>query len=1513
MYSVVPFYQACQKHGVSPIIGTELYMAKESRDERPKRKSKNEDDSGGEAEGGGKINYHLTALAENNEGYKNLIQLSSRAFLEGYYYKPRCLVAGQEILTPSGYKRIEDIEVGDSVLTHKGRFRSVTQTMRSKYQGTLYGISLNNRYNRTTWVTHGHPVLMRSRDGSVAWVEAQDVIPGRGQGSEAMSNWNCYVAMPRVQELSEPQTKVDLRLSISDWHHDGSCFVKDNAKPGKSHTVWYSDLPTHLDLDGKCGRFMGLWLAEGHASENEVGFTFNHARQDLVDFVVDYATMVLGLKATTTHRPERNVSEVRLYSTPLSQCFSALLGRGASNKHIPEFSFAASFEFQSGLFYGVLEGDGSQHDKANVFGVTSPQLIWGMRTLGASVVQSFGNIRRQSDDNPEHSDLYVCNFSIAGKGDFSYRRTISDAKHVWRPVSKVDTKKYDGYVYNIEVEDDHSYVSDFALHNCDWELLNQHSKGVIVTSGCLGGQVLQALLHHDTKGAEQIGGRLQDIFGRDNFFIEIQDHGIPAQKQTFQQLIDLAKTLDAPLLATNDSHYTHREGAVGHDSLLCVQTKTVLSDPDRFKFESDQHYLKSAEEMRYLFREIPSSCDNTLWIAERAKVEINFNELHLPEFPIPDGFADADAYLADLVLRGAAERWDVTDEVISRLVYELRIIQDMGFASYFLIVWDLCKHARENNIRVGPGRGSAAGAAVAYALQITEIDPLKHGLLFERFLNPSRISMPDIDLDLSTRHRDHMIEYCAAKYGQDHVAQIITFSQIKARAAVRDSARVLGVPYATGDKISKALPPAIQGRDAPLAASFDLDERFPAAYAASGPLRALADTDPEVRKVISIARGLEGLRRSDGVHAAAVVVSDKPITEYVPIQRKGADEPIVTQYEMHAVEELGLLKMDFLGLKNLDIIDECLRLMANSGIVIEDINQIPLDDQPTFDLLRSGNTTGVFQLESRGMQDLLKRLRPTKFGDVAAVLALYRPGPMGANMHNDYADRKNRKQAVSYYYPAAEEILQDTYGLMIYQEDVMRLSQQFAGYTLPEADNLRKAMGKKLPALMAEHNDKFVNGAMARGYDEQLARHLFGVIDKFADYGFAKSHAFGYGLIAYQTAYLKANYPTYYMAALCTYAGDISAQAVALAEAKRMDIPVRLPSVNHSYMPFTASPTEIRVGLGSILSIGEKFAIDIVRIREQDGPYKDVFDFCFRMKMAKIRTLTTKSFQMLSDSGAFDEFGFSRMGLSAIREDILKAATKQKDKAVKGQISMFDQEIGHSFEIPEAEYSQWERLGKEKENMGLYVSGHPMDGMESWIEAHSLLHTGVPTDRLDRVEYLPDETTLDVVGVVTSVEERTTRAGDKMANVVIEDQLSSLKIVSFAKTWKKVAEFTKVGRICTFRVRVSTNSWGEKAVVMLNGDFCAAQMTERVRDEGTLFRLYLPDPVKGNDYALSRMKGLLLGHRGPTPVALHYGINAAMRLPDDYAVKITPELVEECRLLFNEFVETPASPGSPGI
>ena len=932
----------------------------------------------------------------------------------------------------------------------------------------------------------------------------------------------------------------------------------------------------------------------------------------------------------------------------------------------------------------------------------------------------------------------------------------------------------------------------------DWEMFEQHSEGLIATTGCLGSVVQQALLADDYDEALRRAGRLQDIFGRDSMYVEMQDHGIGEQHRCNPQLLRIAQDLGAPLLATNDLHYTRQADAVSHDALLCVQTGAVRSDPNRFKFHGDQHYLKSAAEMRALFAEIPQSCDNTLAIAERANVNIEFGQSLLPQFDVPAPHDD-DAYLLHLAMEGATQRWGepLPQHVAERLAYELKVISDMGFSSYFLITWDLIRHAREVGIRVGPGRGSAAGCVVAYCLRITDLDPIRYDLLFERFLNPARVSMPDIDIDFDDRYRDEMIRYTAQRYGRDHVAQIITFSTIKARAAIRDSARVLDKPYAVGDRIAKSVPPLIMGRDTPLRACLAEEEAYKDGYAAAAKLRGIHATDSEAHEVMEVALGLEGLIRQDSIHAAAVVISPEPLTNYLPIQCKPkkdddpGEAPIVTQYDMGGVESLGLLKMDFLGLRTLSIIDEAIRLITRSTGAELDIDRIPLDDMATFDLLRAGDTMGIFQLESDEVRKLLREIAPTQFEDICALVALYRPGPMAADMHNGYARRKNGAEPPTPPHSDLTELLGETYGLMIYQESMMRVAQKIAGYSMAEADDLRKACGKKNREQIAEHRTKFVEGSAANGYTTELGAELFDIIEPFADYAFNKSHAFAYGLIAYQTAYLKANHPTEFLAAVLTGSKrNIGKAGVYLADCRRHDIEVLVPDINRSEIDFAANGREIPFGLSAVRNVGEKAAEPLLDERETNGPFVDFRDFCERVPRDVLNKRLAES---LIKAGAFENCGHSRAGLLEVYERIIEGALRRRDEQASGLQSMFGSDsdeaaFDETIPIPRDEADDSTIMGWEKELLGLYVSRHPLRGLEQH------LRTATSCSIADLREFgrrNTDGQVMTVGGMIQDLQTRYTRNNDLMAKFVLDDIESAVQVTVFPKTMVSVGSLLK--------------------------------------------------------------------------------------------------------------------------
>ncbi|HSK06066.1 MAG TPA: DNA polymerase III subunit alpha, partial [Acidimicrobiia bacterium] len=885
------------------------------------------------------------------------------------------------------------------------------------------------------------------------------------------------------------------------------------------------------------------------------------------------------------------------------------------------------------------------------------------------------------------------------------------------------------------------------------------------------------------------------------------------------------------------------------------------------------------------------ACDNTLWLAERADVDIEFGKIHLPQFPVPEGETEV-TYLRRLVEQGTRERYgnDAGEEVWERVEHELKIIEEMGFPAYFLIVWDLIRYARENGIRVGPGRGSAAGSIVSYCLRITDLDPLAYGLIFERFLNPGRRQMPDIDMDFDERYRADMIRYAAQKYGPDRVAQIVTFSTIKGKQALRDAARVLGHPYGVGDRVAKAMPPSILGREATLAQVLtapppDADSTVKDWYANAQGLRDLYETDPAVRETVDAALGLEGLRRQDSIHAAAVVIAPEPLINIVPIQQKGEGAEVVTQYEMYGVESLGLLKMDFLGLRNLSIIERCLELVEKSSGGTVDIDSVPLDDEKTFELLQSGSTVGVFQLEGNAMRSLIRSLRPDSFNDVIALVALYRPGPMGANMHNLYADRKNGRAPIEELHPAVTEKLADTYQIMVYQEQVMQVAQAVAGYSMSDAEALRRAMGKKIKAVMQAEEEKFVAGCVAQGYTDEVGRDIFRLIEHFAGYGFAKSHSAAYGLVAYQTAYLKAHHPAEYLAALLTATKkDKDRTAVYLNECRQMGIKVLVPDVNESDSDFTVRDGRIRFGLSAVRNVGEAVVEKIVEART-DQPFESFQDFVDRVDVSALNKRTVES---LIKAGAFDGMGHPRKGLTLVYEQILDATLERRRNEDMGQFSLFagDSEAVSqgSIEIPDLVWPQKIRLAFEKEMLGLYVSDHPLLSVGQALAAAT-------TTTISQLEELTDRANVTVGGLVAGITRRWTRNGDPMIFFQLEDLEGSVEVVAFPRTVKDHGHVVVEDAVVI--VSGYLDHRGDEVKVM------AKEIKElEIRDDSTV-RLKTPAATLTPEL-VARLKTILSQHPGAAPVYLNMtsdqGVKV-LKLSDAHRVEPRTALFAELKEL----------------
>jgi DNA polymerase-3 subunit alpha len=850
-------------------------------------------------------------------------------------------------------------------------------------------------------------------------------------------------------------------------------------------------------------------------------------------------------------------------------------------------------------------------------------------------------------------------------------------------------------------------------------------------------------------------------------------------------LVNISKEINAPLVAANDSHYVSKNDSSAHDALLCVQTNATMEDEDRFKFDGEEYYVKSSEEMRQLFPDnsFPNACDNTLKIADRINYEFSFDKDYLPDFPIEDSSLSVEEFLRKKVFIGAEKKYhEINTEVQERIDYELDVINSMGFASYFLIVGDLIEFAKSKNIRTGAGRGSAAGSIVSYCLGITGIEPLKYGLIFERFLNKGRKSLPDIDMDFDERYRGDVIQYAIDKYGQDRVAHIVTFATIKAKQAIRDAARVLGLPFSSGDKVAKLMPPMILGNTATISECLKLDENNESGYSkefysASDDLRKQYSADQEVKKIIDIALGLEGLRRQDGIHAAAIVISPDKITNFLPIQRKGENAEIVTQYEMHTVEKLGLLKMDFLGLRNLSIVDRTLELIGDKNL---DIDNIKLNDKKTYNLFSEGKMTGVFQLESRVAQSVSRSLNPKRFEDIVALVALIRPGPLGAGMHNEFTDRANSRKDIEYLHQDLEEILKETYGVILYQEQVMQIAEKIAGFNLQEADNLRVAMGKKIPQVMEEQRKKFTEGALKSGYSEQFAIEIFDQIAYFAGYGFNKSHSVPYALLAYQTAYLKANYPAEYIAAsLTAVKRDKDRTAIFLSEAREMGVKVSTPDINKSESDFTVNNDEILFGLSAVRNVGDITSDKIVLERDTNGKFKTIEDFLSRIDS---RSLNKRGIEALAQGGGFDYFGYPRKGVFNAIPDLIDDAKSLKTKKANNQTSLFDLDAQNNnlTTIKDTEWSKKEKLEREREMLGFFVSEDPLEGYGEVLKAES-------THSIIELQSIDDEEELNVViaGLISNVQKRVSRRGNPWIQFDLQDTTGSLGVLLFNKLVEK--------------------------------------------------------------------------------------------------------------------------------
>ncbi|MEU7744896.1 DNA polymerase III subunit alpha [Nonomuraea sp. NPDC049158] len=995
----------------------------------------------------------------------------------------------------------------------------------------------------------------------------------------------------------------------------------------------------------------------------------------------------------------------------------------------------------------------------------------------------------------------------------------------------------------------------------DAEILAEHADGLMATTGCPSGEVQTRLRLGQYDEARAAAAKYQEIFGRDNFFLEIMDHGLDIERRVRDGLSAISRDLGLPPLVTNDSHYTYASDSASHDALLCVQTGRQLSDPDRLRFDGSGYYLKSADEMRAVDSSDlwAEGCRNTLLVAERVDPTGFFAFKNLmPAYPVPEGMTERE-FFRETVRAGMDRRWPAgfDDEHRRRAAYEMGVIEQMGFPSYFLVVADFIMWAKDNGIRVGPGRGSAAGSLVAYAMGITDLDPLPHGLIFERFLNPDRVSMPDVDIDFDERRRADVIRYVTEKWGADKVAMIVTFGTIKAKAAIKDAGRVLGFPYALGDRVSKAFPPTVMGKDIPLAGIFD--DTHPR-FAEAGELRRLYAEDAGVKAAMDLGKGLEGLIRQSGVHAAGVIMSAEAISDYVPVMRRESDGAIITQFDYPACEALGLLKMDFLGLRNLTIMDDCLKMVeATSGDRIDPLT-LPLDDRKTYELLGRGDTLGVFQLDGGGMRSLLRLMKPDGFDDCSALIALYRPGPMGAGSHTNYALRKTGQQEITPIHAEFEESLADildtTYGLIIYQEQVMAIAQRVAGFSLGKADLLRRAMSKKKKSELAEQFASFESGMRANGYSAAAITRLWDILLPFSDYAFNKAHSAAYGLIAYWTAYLKANHPAAYMAALLSSVkDDKDKSALYLHECRRMGIRVLPPDVNDSDFDFTPRGADIRFGLSAIRNVGGNVVDGIIAARGQRGRFADFADF---LRKVPAHVCNKRVIESLIKAGAFDSLGHGRKGLVLVHEQAVDAIVGIKKHEAIGQDSLFGAVEDQTFDvrIPVGEWDKRTLLQFEREMLGLYVSDHPLFGLEH------ILASGADCS----IAALQDDSRADgqivtVGGILSGLRRKLTKKGETWVLTQLEDLEGAIEVLIFPSAYQLSSTILAEDALVFVKGRLDKREDVAKIIAM------EVTVPDLSREPGGPLLVSLP-LTRCTPSVVGRLKEILAAHPGTSEVHL---------------------------------------------
>lgn len=1008
----------------------------------------------------------------------------------------------------------------------------------------------------------------------------------------------------------------------------------------------------------------------------------------------------------------------------------------------------------------------------------------------------------------------------------------------------------------------------------DKELLREYHEGIICLSACVAGEVPAAILCDNYEKAEELVQEYIDIFGKDNYFLEIQDHGMPEEKKANVVLAELAKKYEIGLVATNDLHYTKQSDSSFHDVLLCVQMGKTIDDPTRMKFPSDQFYLKSLTEMEKMFYAYDGAIENTVKIAERCNVEFTFGHLHLPEFPVPDNMTD-ETYLRKLCEERLLKRYqEITSQIQERLEYELSVIHKMGYDSYFLIVWDFINYARQHNIPVGPGRGSAAGSIVAYLLAITNIDPLKYDLLFERFLNPDRVTMPDIDIDFCYVKREKVIEYVIERYGKDRVAQIVTFGTLAAKGAIRDVGRALNISYGEVDRIAKMIPNEL---GITLSKALKMNPELETAYI----------EEPTVKRLLDFAMQVEGLPRHSSTHAAGVVISRNPLTDYVPVQMTTDGFP-VTQYDKDLVEELGLLKMDFLGLRTLTVISDAIELVKENRGIAVDIDHIDLEDQITAEMLSVGDTSGVFQMESSGMTTLVKDLHPNGFADIIPLVALYRPGPLGSGMVTDFINGRHGRKVVTYMHPLLEPILKETFGVILYQEQVMQIVQVLAGFTLGQADLLRRAMGKKKHYILVAQKQNFLNGAKNHGVDLKIAEDIFDLLTHFADYGFNKSHSAAYALVAYQTAYLKAHYPQEFMAAMLSSVMATNDKIGFYIEyCRHRGIDVLPPDINASKASFSVDKEAIRFGLAAVKNVGENAIANIINVREEQGEFFSIVDFCTKVDM---RIVNKRVIESLIKCGAFDSLGAKRSQLIAILERAVEtAASKQRD-AASGQIGLFGMDSGENENIdaivmPDIpELPQEQILAFEKEMTGFFITGHPLDKYRDKIQKFT------PVSKILSGE-IADTKLVKFAGIVSTAKRITTKKGDTMCFLEIEDFTDKIEVVVFPKVFYQFMNSMVPDSMVIVAGRVNVMDDGVKIIADSICDIEEYQPEVRIKIAKS----------KENNEVFAKLKEIFIAHHGQSIVYMHMlDSRKVIKTEEKFWLNINENVVKELENVLGE-------------